>query len=56
MKTTVEDGRGVKSHTFFIRKESGCDLNKGNDTQKGNCAKTTPSELAVLTTQDDKRD
>jgi hypothetical protein len=41
---------GKKSH-LFIWKESGCDLNKGNDKQKGSCVKPTPSELAVLTTQ-----
>ena len=40
---------GKKSH-LFIWKESGCDLNKGNNTQKGSSVKHTPSELAVLTT------
>ena len=38
-----------KSH-IFIWKESGCDLNKGNNTQKGSCVKPIPSDLAVMTT------
>ena len=50
MNNTIEDGLKV---TPFIWKNSGCDLKKGNDTQKKSCVKPTPSEFAVLTFSSD---